>query len=110
MSLYSNTLSRFRANQPLLFVNAACLTEKQQIQFYSLWFDPTELEYVIYHTRGEHANHYTTNVYHTRGEHANHYTTNVYHTLGEHANHYTTDVYHTRGEHANHYTTDVVSI
>ena len=35
----------------------------------------------------------------------------IYHTQGEHANHYTTDeptIDHTRGEHANHYTTDVV--
>jgi hypothetical protein len=53
-------------------------------------------------------------IYHTRGEHANHYTTDeptIYHTRGEHANHYTTDeptIYHTRGEHANHYTTDAV--
>jgi hypothetical protein len=34
------------------------------------------LEPTIYHTRGEHANHYATNeptIYHTRGEHANHY-------------------------------------
>jgi hypothetical protein len=38
-----------------------------------------ELKPTIYHTRGEHANHYTTD------EHANHYTTD------EHANHYTTD-------------------
>jgi hypothetical protein len=35
---------------------------------------------MIYHTRGKHANHYTTNehtIYHTQGEHANHYTTNA---------------------------------
>jgi hypothetical protein len=46
---------------------------------------------MIYHTQGEHANHYTTNdlplkvstltitspkIYHTQGEHANHHTTN----------------------------------
>ena len=46
-------------------------------------------------------------IYHTRGEHANHYTTDeptIYHTQDEHANHYTTDeptIYHTQGEHAN---------
>jgi cell wall-associated NlpC family hydrolase len=37
----------------------------------------------------------------------------IYHTRGEHANHYTTDepmIYCTRGEHANHYTTDAVTI
>jgi hypothetical protein len=55
------------------------------------------LEPTIYHTRGEHANHYATNeptIYHTRGEHANHYATNeptIYHTRGEHANHYAND-------------------
>jgi hypothetical protein len=53
-------------------------------------------------------------IYHTRGEHANHYTIDeptIYHTRGEHANHYTIDeptIYHTRGEHANHYTIDTV--
>ena len=86
-------------------------------------FDLTKsgLEPTIYLTRGEHANHYTTEaegleptIYLTRGEHANHYTTDeptIYHTRGEHANHYTTEaegleptIYHTRGEHANHYT------
>jgi hypothetical protein len=33
---------------------------------------------MIYHTRGEQANHYTTDepmIYHIRGEQANHYTT-----------------------------------
>ena len=41
MSPHSDTLSRFRANQSLLFLlNAARLAEKQQIQMYSLWFDP----------------------------------------------------------------------
>jgi hypothetical protein len=36
------------------------------------------IEPTIYRTRGEHANHYTTDeptIYRTRGEHANHYTT-----------------------------------
>ena len=35
----------------------------------------------------------------------------IYHTRGEHTNHYTTDepmIYHTRGKHTNHYTTDAV--
>ena len=43
MSLHSDTLSWFRPNQCLLslsLLNATCLAEKQQIQFYSLWFDP----------------------------------------------------------------------
>ena len=58
MSPHSNTLFWFQANQSLLFLlNAACLAEKQQIPILlSLaWLKPT-----IYCTRGEHANHYTT--------------------------------------------------
>jgi hypothetical protein len=36
MSLHSDTLFRFRANQSLLFLlNAACLAEKQQIPILS---------------------------------------------------------------------------
>ena len=56
MSLHSDTLFWFRANQSLLFLlNATCLAEKQQIPIlYSLVW-PT-----IYRTRGEHANHYAT--------------------------------------------------
>ena len=57
-----------------------CLAEKQQNQFYSLCanrFDGTGPRTQIYHTRGEHANHYIADVYHTRGEHANHYTTDA---------------------------------
>ena len=34
--------------------------EATNINFYSLWFDPIGLEPMIYGTRGEHANHYTT--------------------------------------------------
>ena len=55
-------------------------------------------------------------IYRTRGERANHYTTDeptIYRTRGERANHYTTDeptIYSTRGERANHYTTDAVQI
>jgi hypothetical protein len=49
-------LSRFRANQSLVFLlNAACLAEKQQIPIlYSLAQTP------IYGTQGEYTNHYTT--------------------------------------------------
>ena len=39
---------------------AACLAEKQQIPIYCLLFDLIGLEPTIYHTQGEHANHYTT--------------------------------------------------
>ena len=59
--LGQSILSRFRANQSLLFLlNAACITEKQQIPI--LVFDVTRsgLEPTIYRTRGEHANHYPT--------------------------------------------------
>ena len=60
MSLHTNT---FRANQSLLLlVNVAWLTEKQQIHFYSLWFDSIEVRTTIYCTRGEHDNYYTTDV------------------------------------------------
>jgi hypothetical protein len=39
-------------------VSVACLAEKQQIPI--LWFDLSGLELTIYHTRGVHVNHYTT--------------------------------------------------
>ena len=64
MSPHSDTLFWFRANQSLLlFLNDACLAEKQQIPIlYRLWFDPTGARThklaTIYRTRGEHANHY----------------------------------------------------
>ena len=58
MSPHSDTLSRFRAKHSLLFLrNAACLAEKQQIP---IGLTRMGLEPTIYHTRGEHANHYTT--------------------------------------------------
>ena len=62
MSLHSDTLFWFRANQSLLFLlNAACLGKKQQIPIFKVFcltrlgFEPT-----IYRTRGEHAKHYAT--------------------------------------------------
>jgi len=60
MSLHSDTISWFRANQSLLLLlNYACLVEKQEMPIVSsLWFD--------YHTRGEHANHYTIDVFEVR--------------------------------------------
>ena len=42
----------------------------KQYQFYILWFDTIGLKYMIYHTEGEHANYYTTDVklkHHTQG-------------------------------------------
>jgi hypothetical protein len=62
MSLHSDTLFWFRANQSLLLlINTVCFAEKQQISNFIVFgltrqgLDPT-----IYRTRGEHANHYTT--------------------------------------------------
>jgi hypothetical protein len=61
MLLHSNTLFWFRANQSLLFLlNAACLTEKQQIQISVFGLTRPRLEPTIYRTRGEHANYYAT--------------------------------------------------
>jgi hypothetical protein len=63
MSHLSNILSWFRANQSLLFLlNAAYLAEKQQIGTNLIVFGLTRSGLVptIYHTRGEHANRYTT--------------------------------------------------
>ena len=61
MSLHSDTLSCFRANQSLLLLlSAGCLAE--MYQFYSLWFEPTGSKTTINHTRGQHANHYITDV------------------------------------------------
>jgi hypothetical protein len=55
MSLHSDTLYWFRANQSLLFLLIdACLAKKQQTR--------PVLEPTIYHTRSEHANHYATDV------------------------------------------------
>jgi hypothetical protein len=54
LSPHSDTLAWFRAN---LLINATCLEEKQHIVF---GFIRSGLESTIYHTQGEHANHYTT--------------------------------------------------
>ena len=62
MSLHSYTLSWFQYNHHLLFLlNAAWLEEKPKISFF-LVFGLTwpELEPSMHRTRGEHANHYTT--------------------------------------------------
>jgi hypothetical protein len=59
MSLYSETLSSFRATQSLLLLlNAACLSEKQQIPV--LVWPEWRSKPTIQRIRGEHANHYTT--------------------------------------------------
>jgi hypothetical protein len=60
MSLHSDTLSRFRANQSLLFLlNAAC-GEARNTNFIVFDLIRPELEPMIYRTRGKHANHYAT--------------------------------------------------
>ena len=61
MTLHSDTLFRFRANQPLLFLlHAACLVEKQQKSSFIVFglILPGLEPPTIYRTRGEHANHY----------------------------------------------------
>jgi hypothetical protein len=46
----------------LLFLNAAYLAEKQQIQILAFGLTWSGLEPTIYRTQGEQANHYTTDV------------------------------------------------
>ena len=61
MSLHSDTLFWFRANQSLVFLlNAACLAEKQQIPILVFGLTRPGLEPTFYRSRGEHANHYAT--------------------------------------------------
>jgi hypothetical protein len=56
-------LSWFRANQSMLFLlNAACLTEKTNTKFIVFGLTRPGLEPTTYHTRGEHANHYATDI------------------------------------------------
>ena len=59
MSLHSDTLFWFRANQSLL-LNAACLLENQQIQILVFGLTQPGLETTIYSNRDEHANQYAT--------------------------------------------------
>ena len=62
LSSHLDTLYWFRANQSLLFLlNAECLEEKQQIPILVFGLTQSGLEPTIYHTQGEHANHYTIN-------------------------------------------------
>jgi hypothetical protein len=62
MSLYSDILAWFWANQSLLTLNAVCLTEATNTKF--IFFGSTRmgLEPTIYRTRGEYVNHYATDV------------------------------------------------
>ena len=60
MSLHSDTLFWFRANQYLLFLlNAACLAEKQNINFIVFGLTRPRPEPMIYDTRGKYADQYT---------------------------------------------------
>jgi hypothetical protein len=55
MSLHSDTLSWFQANQSLLFLlNAACLADKQQIQM--VWFHRGSNQRHTFRNRGEDVN------------------------------------------------------
>ena len=59
--LHSDTLFWFRANQSLLFLlNTASFVEKQQIPISVFGLTFPGFEPTICRTRGEHANHYTT--------------------------------------------------
>jgi len=63
MSLHSDTLYWFQANQSLLLLlNAAYLGEKQQIPILAFGLTQPGLEPTIYRTRGKQANHYTIDV------------------------------------------------
>ena len=64
ISLHSDTLSWFRANQSLLLtLRPDCLKEKQQIPFVLYW---VWLDRCLNHTRDEHTNHYTTDTVFTK--------------------------------------------
>jgi hypothetical protein len=61
MSLHSDTLSWFRANQSLFFLlNDVCLAEKQHIPMLVFGLTRLGIDPTIYRTRGEHANHYAS--------------------------------------------------
>jgi len=63
MSLHSDTLYWFQANQSLLLLlNAAYLGEKQQIPILAFGLTQPGLEPTIYRTQGEQANNYTIDV------------------------------------------------
>jgi hypothetical protein len=61
LSSHSDTLSWFRSNQSSFFLlSAACLAEKQNINFIVFGLSRSGLEPTIYQIRGVHANHYFT--------------------------------------------------
>jgi hypothetical protein len=66
MSLHFDTLAWFQTNQYLpLLINAACLVEKQQIPISIFGWTWLGFEPMVYHTRGKHANYYTTDTVHS---------------------------------------------
>jgi hypothetical protein len=66
MSLHFDTLAWFQTNQYLpLLINAACLVEKQQIPISIFGWTWLGFEPMVYHTRGKHANYYTTDAVHS---------------------------------------------
>ena len=62
MSLHSDTLFWLRANKSLLSLLNACVLrgEATNTNFTVFGLTRPRLEHTIYHTRGEHANHYAT--------------------------------------------------
>ena len=63
MSLHSETLFWFTANQSLLLLlSAVCLAEKQQISILVFGLNWTGLELTICHSPAERANNYTTDL------------------------------------------------
>ena len=62
MSLHSDTLSWFQANQSLLLLlNVVCLVDKQQIPIvvFDLFQGELVLKPTIYYTQSKHSDHYT---------------------------------------------------
>jgi hypothetical protein len=63
MSLHSETLSWFWANQSALTPKSGVFGRVNKYQFYSLWLERPVLEPTNYCIRGEHAIHYTTDAF-----------------------------------------------
>ena len=79
---HSDTLFWFSSQPVFALSPSCCMLRGEATNTDSIVFGFTRwgLEPMIYHTRGEHPNHYTTYepmIYHTRGEQPNHYTTYV---------------------------------
>ena len=70
MSPHSDTLFLFRANQSWLLLLKYCVLsgEATNTNFIVFGFTQPGLEPTIYHTRGEHTYHYTTDVLHMQNK------------------------------------------